>query len=160
MSPLSTGGKRLGCLFKITSRFNRLAWGYVDPTRPRGVIAAGMENGELALWDPAKILAGARYVLNRNCANFHLIAPCSSRSQSESLILRNTTHTGPVRGLDFNPIQTNLLSSGGINGEVGFFNNQNFVIASHSIILGIHLGSEGSEQTIFTDAWCTQHETR
>lgn len=39
-------------------------------------------------------------------------------SVSESLILRNTTHTGPVRGLDFNPIQTNLLASGGINGEV------------------------------------------
>jgi hypothetical protein len=40
-------------------RFNRLAWGYVEPqTRPRGVIAAGMENGELALWDPEKIIAG------------------------------------------------------------------------------------------------------
>jgi protein transport protein SEC31 len=39
-------------------------------------------------------------------------------STSQSLILRNTTHTGPVRGLDFNPIQTNLLASGGINGEV------------------------------------------
>lgn len=43
-------------------RFNRLAWGYVDPSRPQGVIAAGLENGELALWDPAKILSGAGYV--------------------------------------------------------------------------------------------------
>ena len=41
-------------------------------------------------------------------------------STPQSLILRNTTHTGPVRGLDFNPIQTNLLASGGINGEVRF----------------------------------------
>ncbi|KAF8886801.1 hypothetical protein BD779DRAFT_1673098 [Infundibulicybe gibba] len=81
-----------------TSRFNRLAWGSIDNTRPHGVIAAGMENGELALWDPSKILASA--------------------DVSESLILRNTTHTGPVRGLDFNPIQTSLLASGGINGEV------------------------------------------
>ncbi|KAF8816748.1 hypothetical protein BYT27DRAFT_7181181 [Phlegmacium glaucopus] len=81
-----------------TARFNRLAWGHVDANRPHGVIAAGLENGELALWDPAKILAGA--------------------GTSQSLILRNTTHTGPVRGLDFNPIQTNLLASGGINGEV------------------------------------------
>lgn len=39
-------------------------------------------------------------------------------SASEALILRNSTHTGPIRGLDFSPIQTNLLSSGGINGEV------------------------------------------
>lgn len=45
----------------IWYRFNRLAWGHVDSTRPRGVIAAGMENGELALWDPTKILANARY---------------------------------------------------------------------------------------------------
>ncbi|KAF9460284.1 hypothetical protein BDZ94DRAFT_1223438 [Collybia nuda] len=81
-----------------TARFNRITWGAVYDNRPRGVIAAGMENGELALWDPAKILAGA--------------------DASESLILRNTTHTGPVRGLDFNPIQTSLLASGGVNGEV------------------------------------------
>ncbi|KAJ3805552.1 hypothetical protein F5876DRAFT_51675 [Lentinula aff. lateritia] len=83
---------------KDTARFNRITWGFVDSTRPRGVIAAGMENGELALWDPSKILTGA--------------------SSSESLILRNNHHTGPVRALDFNPIQTSLLSSGGIGGEV------------------------------------------
>ncbi|KAK0216421.1 WD40-repeat-containing domain protein [Armillaria fumosa] len=83
---------------KDTARFSRLTWGYVDSSRPQGVIAAGMENGELVLWDPAKILAGA--------------------SSSESLILRNTNHTGPVRALDFNPLETHLLSSGAINGEV------------------------------------------
>jgi protein transport protein SEC31 len=47
---------------KSVDRFNRLAWGGVNDSRPQGVIAAGMENGELALWDPAKILAGAEYV--------------------------------------------------------------------------------------------------
>ncbi|KAK0229684.1 WD40-repeat-containing domain protein [Armillaria nabsnona] len=47
---------------KDTARFNRLTWGYVDSSRPRGVIVAGMENGELALWNPAKILAGAESV--------------------------------------------------------------------------------------------------
>ncbi|THU78209.1 hypothetical protein K435DRAFT_639527, partial [Dendrothele bispora CBS 962.96] len=77
-------------------RFNRLTWGYVDPNRPQGVIGAGMENGELALWDPSKILAGAEY----------------------SLILRNTQHTGLVRALDFNPVQSNLLASGAMAGEV------------------------------------------
>ncbi|PFH49472.1 hypothetical protein AMATHDRAFT_76183 [Amanita thiersii Skay4041] len=80
-----------------SSRYNRLAWGAVDG-RPQGIIAAGLENGELALWDPAQILAGA--------------------DTSELLILRNTTHTGPVRGLDFNPIQTSLLATGGVSGEV------------------------------------------
>lgn len=40
-------------------RFNRIAWGQVYKDRSRGIIAAGMENGELALWDPAKIIVGA-----------------------------------------------------------------------------------------------------
>jgi protein transport protein SEC31 len=37
---------------------------------------------------------------------------------SESLIFGNTEHTGPVRALDFNPMQPHLLASGGTNGEV------------------------------------------
>ncbi|KAI0070651.1 hypothetical protein K474DRAFT_1693732 [Panus rudis PR-1116 ss-1] len=81
-----------------SSRFNRLAWGYPEGGRDRGVLVAGMENGELDIWDPSKILANA--------------------DQTESLILRNKTHTGPVRGLDFNPIQTNLFASGAVNGEI------------------------------------------
>ncbi|KZT07919.1 uncharacterized protein LAESUDRAFT_697968 [Laetiporus sulphureus 93-53] len=81
-----------------TSRFNRLAWGYTDGPRARGVIVAGMENGELDIWDPAKILANA--------------------DPADSLILRNKTHTGAIRGLDFNPIQMNLFASGAVNGEI------------------------------------------
>lgn len=81
-----------------TARFNRIAWGQPDGSRPEGVIAAGMENGELAIWDPSKIVA-------------HV-------SPSEALIFKNSTHTGPIRGLDFNPIQSTLFASGGINGEV------------------------------------------
>ncbi|KAL1741502.1 hypothetical protein HDZ31DRAFT_66861 [Schizophyllum fasciatum] len=81
-----------------SARFNRLAWGCVDASHPKGVLAAGMENGELALWDPSKIVQGL--------------------NASEALILRNTTHTGPIRGLDFNPIQNNLVASGGVGAEV------------------------------------------
>jgi hypothetical protein len=39
-------------------------------------------------------------------------------SASASLLFKNETHTGPVRGLDFNPITKNLLASGSINAEV------------------------------------------
>ncbi|KAJ6507121.1 hypothetical protein C8R47DRAFT_1238783 [Mycena vitilis] len=59
-------------------------------------LGAGLENGELALWDPAKILVTA----------------------DDALIMRNSTHTGPIRGLDFNPIQTSLIASGAVSGEV------------------------------------------
>jgi protein transport protein SEC31 len=40
------------------------------------------------------------------------------RSPSESLIFRNTEHTGSVRALEFNPLQKHLLASGGANGEI------------------------------------------
>ncbi|KAG8881687.1 protein transport protein S31 [Tulasnella sp. 331] len=81
-----------------SSRFNRLAWGNVNEARPKGVIAAGMENGELGLWDPEKIVQSAE--------------------PAQALILRNTEHSGPIRGLDFNPIQTNLLATGATEGEI------------------------------------------
>lgn len=41
------------------SRFNRLVWGYVCTERPMGVLAAGLENGELNLWDAQKVIDGA-----------------------------------------------------------------------------------------------------
>lgn len=49
------------CLFTRLIRFNRLVWGYTDNARPLGILAAGMENGELGLWDAEKILSGAEY---------------------------------------------------------------------------------------------------
>ncbi|KAK4049617.1 protein transport protein S31 [Microbotryomycetes sp. JL221] len=80
------------------SRFNTLAWGYVrQPDRPRGVLAAGFENGEIALWNPDTILNGQR---------------------QDPLIARYDLHKGPVRGLDFNQHQINLLASGATNGEI------------------------------------------
>lgn len=81
-----------------SSRFNRLAWGLPDATRSQGVLVAGMENGDLDIWDPSKIVANAGPI--------------------DSLMLRNKTHTGPVRGLDFNPIQPHLFASGAVNGEI------------------------------------------
>ncbi|KZO91995.1 hypothetical protein CALVIDRAFT_567736 [Calocera viscosa TUFC12733] len=81
-----------------TSRFNRLAWGHVTNDRPKGVIAAGMESGELGIWDPAKIVESA--------------------DPSDSLILSNKKHQTSLRGLDFNSVQTNLLASGASAGEI------------------------------------------
>lgn len=81
-----------------SSRFNRLAWGAIDATRPQGIVAAGMENGELNLWDPAKIVAEA--------------------DAADASILKNKAHDGPVRGVDFNPIAKNLLASGATNGQI------------------------------------------
>ncbi|KAL9553893.1 hypothetical protein MBANPS3_003065 [Mucor bainieri] len=80
------------------SRFNKLVWGNVSPSSPYGIIAGGLENGELSLWDPSKIIDG--------------------KSDEEAKILSNPTHTGQIRGLDFNKFQHNLLASAGSNNEV------------------------------------------
>lgn len=77
-----------------------------------------MENGELNLWDPSRIVSSAEYV--GSSAN-HLVSFAYGlyiSRPSESLIFGNTQHKGPVRALDFNPLQHHLLSSGGTNGEV------------------------------------------
>lgn len=80
------------------SRFNKLVWGNVSSSSPYGIIAGGLENGELSLWDPSKIIDG--------------------KSDEEAKILSNPTHTGQIRGLDFNKFQHNLLASAGSNNEV------------------------------------------
>lgn len=43
-------------------RFNQLAWSAPSTTYMKGVLAAGMETGEVNVFDPSKIVAGARYV--------------------------------------------------------------------------------------------------
>jgi protein transport protein SEC31 len=48
------------------------------------------------LWDPRKVLKG----------------------DSNGLVLRANNHSGPVRGLHFNPKDKNLLASGATDGEV------------------------------------------
>ncbi|CAE6536089.1 unnamed protein product [Rhizoctonia solani] len=89
----------------LSSRFNRLAWGYVNPDRPRGVIAAGLESGHLELWDPAQIT--------------------HETDVSSARLLQNNTHTGPVRALHYNPLQTSLLASGSVGSELYIWDLKN-----------------------------------
>ncbi|KAG0303589.1 protein transport protein S31 [Dissophora globulifera] len=79
-----------------SARFNRLAWASPTIDRPYGTIAGGMENGELNLWDANAILNGS----------------------DDVLFSKQTNHSGPIRGLHFNPFQQNLLSSASSNGEI------------------------------------------
>ncbi|KAK0229679.1 hypothetical protein EDD85DRAFT_939901 [Armillaria nabsnona] len=128
---------------KYTARFNRLTSGFVDSSRLRGVIVAGMKNTELVLWDPVRIIAGV--------------------GSSDSLILRNTNHTGPVRALNFNPLQTHFLSSGAINGEPGSDPDQITSVSwnqqDHTFLPGrarrATLLSEISEGNVTSSLWRT-----
>ena len=39
--------------------------GFPNNSRSRGITAAGMENGELGLWDPEKLLEMSEYVFHK-----------------------------------------------------------------------------------------------
>ncbi|KAJ5773023.1 Steroid receptor RNA activator-protein/coat protein complex II Sec31 [Penicillium paradoxum] len=77
------------------SGFNDLAWTTSEDNK-RGVIAGGLEDGSLELWDADKLLAGS----------------------SDALISRTTKHTGAIKALQFNPKHPNLLATGGAKGEL------------------------------------------
>ncbi|KAJ1922193.1 protein transport protein S31 [Mycoemilia scoparia] len=79
------------------SRFYRLAWSDALKDRTHGLIAGGLENGLLEVWDPKSILDG---------------------NVEKSLVFSNSNHHGSVSGVEFNPIQGSLLATGAENGEV------------------------------------------
>uniref|UniRef100_A0A2K5CKY9 Protein transport protein Sec31A n=1 Tax=Aotus nancymaae TaxID=37293 RepID=A0A2K5CKY9_AOTNA len=79
--------------FSSSHRYHKLIWGpYKMDSKGdvSGVLIAGGENGNIILYDPSKIIAGDKDVV----------------------IAQNDKHTGPVRALDVNIFQTNLVASG------------------------------------------------
>ncbi|KAK9468119.1 hypothetical protein V1512DRAFT_258776 [Lipomyces arxii] len=78
------------------ARFHDLAWGYVTPTRPKGIIAGALENGSLMIWDPEALI----------------------QDPSSAPLRHATEHTGAVKSIDFNPVQKNLLASAGSKSEL------------------------------------------
>ncbi|KAM4528632.1 protein transport protein Sec31A isoform 2-T2 [Odontesthes bonariensis] len=93
--------------FSSTHRYHKLVWspfGMDAQGQPSGVLIAGGENGDVILYDPAKIMAG----------------------ESDVIIAESDKHTGPVRALDVNPFQTNLFASGGNESEIYIWDMNNF----------------------------------
>lgn len=115
-------------------RYHKMVWGphrMDDSSHPSGILIAGGENGNVILYDPAKIMAGG----------------------SDVVIAESDRHTGPVRALDINPFQvrsfffmfhvvheptvyvkflfsslrqTNLVASGGNESEIYIWDLNNF----------------------------------
>lgn len=95
-------------ILPASNRFHKLIWGSFGngPSDSSGVIAGGGDNGVLTLFSATQILT----------------------SGSESVIGRREKHTGPVRALDFNPFQCNLLASGANNSEIYIWDLNNFSV--------------------------------
>lgn len=83
----------LNCLVRPSSpyRYYKLVWGPFgmdSQNHPSGVLIAGGENGNVILYDPARIMAG----------------------ESDVVITESDRHSGPVRALDVNPFQVTTRS--------------------------------------------------
>uniref|UniRef100_A0A8B9PVF8 Protein transport protein Sec31A n=1 Tax=Apteryx owenii TaxID=8824 RepID=A0A8B9PVF8_APTOW len=93
--------------FSSSHRYHKLIWGPHSMTTGEsvsGVLIAGGENGNIILYDPAKIIAG----------------------DAEVIIAQKDKHTGPVRALDVNIFQTNLVASGANESEIYIWDLNNF----------------------------------
>ncbi|NWY37202.1 SC31A protein, partial [Sylvia atricapilla] len=93
--------------FPSSHRYHKLIWGPHSMTsgdRVSGVLIAGGENGNVILYDSAKILDG----------------------EAEVIIAQKDKHTGPVRALDVNMFQTNLVASGANESEIYIWDLNNF----------------------------------
>lgn len=66
------------------------------------MIAGGLENGTLELWD-------AESLLNGNASSFET----------------HTKHSGAIKTLKFNHIQPNVIATGGVNGEIYIWDLKN-----------------------------------
>lgn len=92
----NTGNHALTCL--SCPRFHDLAWGPPDDTHSRGIIAGGLENGSLQLWDAEKLVSGA--------------------SAADAQIAHTTKHSGAIKSLQFNPLKPQILATAGDKGEL------------------------------------------
>ncbi|CAK6954607.1 protein transport protein Sec31A isoform X3 [Scomber scombrus] len=87
-------------------RYHKLMWNPygMDESHPAGILIAGGENGNVILYDPAKIMA----------------------KETDVIIAESDRHTGPVRALDVNPFQENLVASGGNESEIYIWDMNTF----------------------------------
>lgn len=76
-------------------RFHKIIWGPFG-NNPAGVIVGGCDHGTIKIYSVANMLAN-----EKNC-----------------LMSSPDRHKGPVRAMDFNPFQPNLLATGAVESEI------------------------------------------
>ncbi|XP_041938233.1 protein transport protein Sec31A isoform X2 [Alosa sapidissima] len=89
-----------------SNRFHSLIWGHygLGTDGSAGRLVGGSENGTITVYSPEVILA----------------------SGEEAIVGQATKHTGPVKALDYNPYQSNLLASGANDSEIYIWDLNNF----------------------------------
>ncbi|XP_066549932.1 protein transport protein Sec31A isoform X1 [Amia ocellicauda] len=87
-------------------RFHSLIWVNfgLGEDGSAGRLVGGGENGAVTVYSPEEILASGK----------------------EAIVGQSEKHSGPVRALDFNPFQSNLLASGANDSEIYIWDLNNF----------------------------------
>lgn len=94
----------------VESQFRSVGWANVGPANPLGIIAGGLNDGVVALWDVSRLIGPSQ-------------ASSSPSKLSASLLLSQDVHNGrPVSCLEFNPQKPSLLVTGGCDGQVQVVN--------------------------------------
>lgn len=91
---------------KTSEKFCSLSWSYPLRTNPAGLIAGGLNDGTVRVWDAAALLR----------------SPKSTDDEDKGVVFGGTAfekkHEGAVRCLDFNPFSSHLLASGGTDTKL------------------------------------------
>mmetsp|Transcript_26772 Transcript_26772/g.73660 ORF Transcript_26772/g.73660 Transcript_26772/m.73660 type:complete len:1029 (-) Transcript_26772:36-3122(-) len=91
---------RLGSI-KTQSRFASLTWSIANPKKhPLGLIAGGMENGTVHVWDPRTIMQQ------------------QSTTTAPTVVSFSQHVSGPVKAVQFSPLVPTQLATGGSDGKV------------------------------------------
>lgn len=93
-----------------TNRLHSLVWVNfgLGADGSGGRLVAGSENGTVAVYKPESIIGS------------------TPDSAADAVVGQSDKHTGPVRALDFNPFQNNLLASGANDSEIYIWDLNNF----------------------------------
>uniref|UniRef100_A0A8C2A030 Protein transport protein Sec31A n=1 Tax=Cyprinus carpio TaxID=7962 RepID=A0A8C2A030_CYPCA len=87
-----------------SNRFHSLIWVAFDPEGLSGRLIGGSESGSVTVFSPDAILGAGE----------------------DAVIGQSHKHTGPVRALDYNRFQSNLVASGASDSEIYIWDLNNF----------------------------------
>lgn len=90
----------------VDHRFYALAWSKPFEGRPQGLLAGAFEDGSVEFWDAETLI--------------------KSKDLAKASVHKSHKHSGPVKSLQFNPLQDHVLVTGGAKGEIFIWDTKKF----------------------------------
>lgn len=103
--------------FKSSTKFSSIDWGNPSRSHPAGLIAGGLVDGTVRVWDAASLIRPPKSP-DDNYGIVYSSSSLTSTSVSTSSSVGHDKHTAPVRAIQFNPHMQHLLASGGADGQL------------------------------------------